>query len=60
MDWVTSVRGRIFPTNFLIKEYPTQIESGSLTLRGELGNGFIWFMCGPFAAWGDQGEEKYP
>jgi hypothetical protein len=40
---------------------PSSKESGSLTLRGELGD-ILLFCCllGPFVAQGAQGEEEYP
>jgi hypothetical protein len=50
-------------TEFFLWElgHPAQTTSGSLTLRGELGASILWyFLCGPFEAWGAQGEEEYP
>jgi hypothetical protein len=40
--------------------FPARLESGSSTLRGELGARFLWFVCGPFVDQGAQGEEEYP
>ena len=49
-------------TEFFLWElgYPSQITSGSSTLRGELGAIlFSSSVCGPFAVRGAQGEEEY-
>jgi hypothetical protein len=40
---------------------PSSVTSGSSTLRGEMGASILWYcVCGPFVAWGAQGEEEYP
>ena len=41
--------------------YPTRIESGSLTLRGEMGASFLWFVgMTPLWLGGLKGKESTP
>ena len=41
--------------------YPAQIESGSLTLQGELGASFLWFVCvAPLWLEGIRGKKSTP
>jgi hypothetical protein len=63
--FLASVRlcSQIFLHWFFLWElgYPDRIESGSSTLRGEMGAIlFVGCVLGPFVAQGAQGEEEYP
>jgi hypothetical protein len=41
--------------------FPSSERSGSSAFQGELGARYtIWIVCGPFVAWGANGEAKYP
>jgi hypothetical protein len=50
-------------TGFCLKEFRLQAceKSGSSSLQGNLGSYCVlFFVCVPFAARGDKGEEEYP